>query len=106
MTHIQRLITNVSGVNQTNYYFDDKTTPSPVTQCTGDAVSYGSSGNYITGTTSGDIPSTDPHLGPASSLSGRDSIFYEPPAQANSVAQQHNSQVRNPLRYTASVFSG
>ena len=101
-THVQRSVTNVTGLSQTNYYFDDSTDPSPVTQCTGDAVSYGSSGSWINST----IPNTDPHVGAASSFQGRDSIFYEAPGQATSVAQKHNSQVRNPLMYTASLFRG
>ncbi len=102
VTHVERLLTNVSGLSPSNYYFDDKTTPSPVTQCTGDAVSYGSSGTYITSA----IPNTDPHNGSASSFQGRETIFYEAPAQATSVAQKHNNQVRNPLSYRASVFRG
>jgi hypothetical protein len=102
VTHVQRLLTDVTGLSQTNYYFDDSTDPSPVTQCTGDAVSYGSSGSWINST----IPNTDPHLGVAKSFEGRDSIYYEAPGQATSVAQNHNRQVRNPLTYTASLFRG
>ena len=102
VTHVPRTITNISGLSQTNYYFDDATDPSPVTQCTGDAVSYGSSGNYITGS----IPVTDPHLGNASSLQARDSMYYEAPAQPVSVAQKHNNQIRTPLTYSASAFRG
>jgi hypothetical protein len=102
VTHVQRLVTDVSGLSQTNYYFDDATDPSPVTQCTGDAVSYGSSGSWINSS----IPNTDPHNGVAKNLEGRDSIYYEAPGQATSVAQKHNSQVRIPLTYTASLFRG
>lgn len=102
VTHVERLITDISGLSATNYYFDDTTTPSPVMQCTGDAVSYGSSGTYVNSA----IPVTDPHIGNAKSFQGRETIFYEPPAQAISVAQKHNSQVRNPLSYSASVFRG
>jgi hypothetical protein len=102
ITHVERLVTNISGLSQTNYYLDDSTVPSPVTQCTGDDVSYGSSGNYVTS----NIPVTDPHLGAAKSLQARDSMYFEAPAQATSVAVRHNNQVRNPLTLTASLLRG
>jgi len=86
----------------TNYYYDEKTTPNPVTQCTGDAYSYGASGIWVNSS----IPNTDPHLGPASSFQGRDTIFYEAPAQPVAVAQKHNNQVRNALTFSATTFRG
>jgi hypothetical protein len=102
ITHVQRLITNVSDLSETNYYFDDSTVPSPVTQCTGDAVSYGSSGSYV----NSDIPQTDPHLGSAKSFQGRDSMFFEAPGRPNSLAVKHNDQVRHPLTFSASLLRG
>jgi hypothetical protein len=102
VTHIERTITNISGLSRTNYYLDDATDPNPVTQCTGDAYAYGSSGSYVTSP----IPVTDPHLGDAKSLQGRDSIFYEAPAQPVTLAQKHNNQIRHPLNYSVSVFRG
>ncbi len=48
--------TNVPGFSYTSYYLDD-TTP-PVTQCTGDAFAYGSSGVYVNMS----IPNTDPGI--------------------------------------------
>jgi hypothetical protein len=96
------LVTNVSGLSVTNYYYDEKTTPNPVTQCTGDAYSYGASGIWVNSS----IPNTDPHAGPASSFQGRDTIFYEAPAQPVAVAQKHNNQVRNALTFSATTFQG
>jgi hypothetical protein len=98
VTHVERLVTNVSGLSATNYYYDQAT--NPVTQCTGDAYSYGASGTWINSS----IPNTDPHLGTASSFQGRDSIFFEAPARSVSVAQQHSDQVRNPLTFSAALF--
>jgi hypothetical protein len=100
VTHVGRLVTNVSGLSVTNYYYDEKT--NPITQCTGDAYSYGASGVWV----NSGIPNTDPHLGPASSFQGRDTIFYEAPAQPVAVAQKHNDQVRNALTFSATAFTG
>ena len=102
LTHIERLTTNVSGLSKTNYYYDNKTTPNPVTQCTGDAYSYGSSGIWV----NSNIPNTDPHNGSASSFQGRDTMYFEPPAQAVSVAQKHSSQISNPLTFSATLYRG
>jgi hypothetical protein len=102
VTHVERLVTNISGLSGTNYYYDDNSTPNPVTQCTGDAYAYGSSGTWVNSS----IPNTDPHGGTASAFQGRDSMFYEAPNQPNSVAQKHSDQVRSPLTFSATLFRG
>jgi len=102
LTHVERLVTNVSGLSATNYYYDDNTTPNPVTQCTGDAYSYGSSGTWVNSS----IPNTDPHAGAASTFQGRESMFFEAPAQPGSVAQKHSDQVSSPLTFSATLFRG
>jgi hypothetical protein len=102
LTHVDRLITNISGLSRTNYYYDNATTPNPVTQCTGDQYAYGSSGTWVNSS----IPGTDPHQGYTDTFQGRDTLFFEAPGQAVSVAQNHNRQVRNPLTLAATLFNG
>ena len=101
VTHVERLVTNVNGLSRTNYYYDDATNPT-TTQCTGDAYSYGSSGAWVNSA----IPNTDPHGGAAKAFQGRETMYFEPPGQAVSVAQKHNSQVSNPLTFSASLYRG
>lgn len=95
LTHVHTLETTVSPITITNWYEDNDTTPT--TQCTGDAVALGASGLRITSS----IPSTDPHLGTAASLSATDSMFYESPGRSAADAALHASQVTNPLTVTA-----
>ena len=102
LTHVERLITNISGLSRTNYYYDNATTPNPVTQCTGDQYSYGASGTWVNSS----IPGTDPHQGYTNTFQGRDALFFEAPGQAVSVAQNHSRQVRNPLTLAATLFNG
>jgi hypothetical protein len=102
LTHVERLITNISGLNRTNYYYDNNATPNPVTQCTGDQFSYGASGIWVKNT----IPGTDPHLGYTNTFQGRDSMYFEAPGQPSSVAENHGNQSGNPLTFTATTFRG
>jgi hypothetical protein len=102
LTHVERLNTNISGLSKTNYYYDNATTPNPVTQCTGDQFSYGASGTWVTSSIAG----TDPHQGYTNFFQGRDSLFFEAPGQSVSVAQNHNRQIYNPLALTESLFKG
>jgi hypothetical protein len=101
LTHVERLVTSVSGLSKTNYYYDDATNPT-TTQCSGDAHSYGSSGIWIDSS----IPNTDPHYGPAVTFRGRDTMYFEPPARGVAVAQKHSSQVSNPLTLSATLYRG
>ncbi len=75
----------------TNYYLDDSTPP--VTQCTGDAFAYGSSGLSITST----LPNTDPGTGGTASLTGTRIMFFESPGQTASDAVARQNQVLSPL---------
>jgi hypothetical protein len=69
------LDTNIPGFTVTSYYSDDSTPP--VTQCTGDAFEYGTSGFWRNGS----IPNTDPALGAYYVLEGRRVIAYAAPGQ-------------------------
>ncbi|MDP9337140.1 MAG: hypothetical protein M3Q30_28020 [Actinomycetota bacterium] len=102
LTHVERVNANISGLSKTNYYYDNAKTPHPVTQCTGDQFSYGASGTWVTSSIAG----TDPHQGYTSFFQARDTLFFEAPGQPVSVAQNHNRQIYNPLKLTASQFNG
>ena len=102
LTHVNRLFTSISGITGTNYYADDSTVPNPVTQCTGDQYSYGSSGSWINTAIAG----TDPHLGYTDGFHGVETLFYEAPGQTVATAQNHNRQVSNPPKPTASAYTG
>jgi hypothetical protein len=75
----------------TNYYLDDSTPP--VTQCTGDAFAFGSSGLWITST----LPNTDPGTGGTASLTGTRVMFFESPGGTASDAIVRQNQVTSPL---------
>ncbi len=101
LTHVWQLATDLSPVPaKTNYYEDNAT--NPVTQCTGDAFSYGSSGTYITGA----ISNTDPHGAPASRFSATHTLFFESPGQSNASAQKHADQVLNPAQVASAPWTG
>ena len=92
VTHVWRVTTDISPPPaSTNYYYDQAT--SPITQCTGDPFSYGSSGSWITGA----IPNTDPHVGAAKNLAATQTLFYEPPGRSTTNAQTHATQTLNPM---------
>ncbi len=75
-----------------SYYLDDST-PS-VTQCTGDAFAYGSSGSYVTSA----IPNTDPRLGTAGTLTSTRDLFFDPPGARAATAKVHAEEAAAPLR--------
>ena len=102
LTHVERLVTNVSPLTTTNYYYDNKTVPNPVTQCTGDEYSYGSSGMRVTSA----LPGTDPHLGYTKTFQGRETLFFEAPGRPASTAQSHSGQADTPLTLAASRYTG
>ena len=101
VTHVDRLVTSIKGLGTTNYYYDDNTVPNPVTQCTGDQFSYGSSGSWVTSS----IPGTDPHLGAAQTLQRRETLFFEAPGRTASVAQNHSRQVARPVTVAATGYT-
>ncbi len=98
VTHVERLAVSFAGISRTNYYEDNAT--NPVTQCTGDADAYGSSGSWITS----NIPNTDPHLGSAQTLRARDTLYFEAPNRPNRKAQKHTDQIRHPLKLAATPY--
>jgi len=92
---IERLVTDIPGLTHSSYYSDDST-PS-VTQCTGDAYEYGTSGLWIKSA----LPNTDPQFGTYKSLSDVRIEYYLPPNQTNIAATDRLARVLNPLTATA-----
>lgn len=90
--------TNIDGFSHTSYYLDDSTPP--VTQCTGDAYAYGSSGLWVDQS----IPCTDPRYACTNSLEGGRIIYYEAPDLAVVEAEALSAGANAPLSYTASPF--
>ncbi len=76
----------------TSYYLDDSTPA--VTQCTGDAAAYGSSGSYITSA----IPNTDPRIGAAGTFTSTRDLFFDGPGAGAATAQSHVEAAIEPLR--------
>lgn len=98
--------TNWAGFNYTNYYLDSLSPP--VTQCTGDAFSYGSSGVYVNPSGSPAIPNTDP---PATDyLNSTRVMYFKAPygsgAAAVAAAQDLTAQASAPLTYTIAPWLG
>jgi hypothetical protein len=98
VTHVWRLVTNAPGITRTNHYEDNAT--NPTTQCTGDAFSYGASGQRITSS----IPNTDPHLGSAAKLQARETVYFEAPNTPNAAAQTHTDQILHPMTLAAAPY--
>ena len=72
-----------------------------MTQCTGDAYAYGTSGLWVTQS----IPSTDPALGATNHLVSRRIVYYGPPGQTVSNAALRYLQATTPLTATNSAFA-
>ena len=89
------LSTNIAGLTYTSYYLDDSTPD--VTQCTGDAFAYGSSGVRVNQT----IACTDPALGCTNYLHSTRVMYYEAPGLTVADAQAFNDQANTPLAYTS-----
>lgn len=106
LTHVWKLDTDIAGPITTNYYYDNATVPNPVKQCTGDAFAYGSSGTWITGSSTGPLPNTDPHNSVANRLEATHTLYYESPGQTNQSAQTHADQVLNPSLVSTSAWTG
>lgn len=94
------LETDIHPFSSTSYYTDSRT-PS-VTQCTGDAYAYGTSGLWVTQ----GIPNTDPSLGATNHLVARRIVYYGPPGQTASNAALRYRQATTPLTATNSAFAG
>lgn len=85
--------TNIPSFAYTSYYLDDSTPP--VTQCTGDAFAYGSSGLYI----NTNIPCTDPGGGATCPyfLNPVMTMYYRAPGTTVADAQGLNAEATAPL---------
>jgi hypothetical protein len=93
LTVINRLATNMPGVNVGSYYQDDLT---PTTQqCTGyaDAEAHGASGPTITNAGQ----NTDPTLGPAFDFTGTRVTYFSAPGGDAALATKRSAQVDAPL---------
>ncbi len=95
--------TDIPGFNYTSYYLDS-TTP-PVTQCTGDAYAYGSSGVWVMPPPGqANIPCTDPSAAVCTGANHLDStrvMYFEPPGETTGQAQTLSAQAEAPLTYSA-----
>ncbi len=85
--------TDVPSFSYTSYFLDDST---PITQCTGDAFAYGSSGVYVNMA----IPNTDPGIGAANYLNTVRTVYYEPPGLTIADAQSFSARANTPLSVT------
>jgi hypothetical protein len=90
-----------AAITLTSFYEDEA--PSPTTQCTGDADAWGSSGLWV----NSGIPNTDPTLTPpVYFLTGRRTIYYEPPGASVADAELRADFANNPLEATVVVDFG
>jgi len=90
--------TDIAGLAPSLYYLDDSMPP--VTQCTGDAFAYGSSGLWINQS----IPNTDPIFAGYSILQGDRILYYDVPGLSVSGAQKRHEWATNPLVHTANPW--
>lgn len=91
--------TNIPSFGYTSYYLDS--TAPPVTQCTGDAFAYGSSGVYVNQS----VPCTDPGLSCTTYLNTVRTMYYGPPGETVAAAQTLSAQATAPLTFTASAWT-
>jgi len=97
---VSSVLTDITPFSYTSYYSDDST-PS-VTQCTGDAFEYGTSGIWINQA----IPNTDPLRGAANHLTVTRIDYYDAPGQTVATAALRRQQALMPLQVAATDFSG
>jgi len=97
---ISSVLTDITPFTYTSYY-SDTTTPS-VTQCTGDAWEYGTSGIWITN----GIPGTDPLLGYANHLTAVRVDYYDAPGQTVATAALRGLQAVTPLQVSVATYQG
>jgi hypothetical protein len=98
LTMIGSTQTDFAVTNIQTYYLDDSTPP--VTQCTGDAFAYGSSGLWL----NQGIPNTDPANPPASTLTGTRIMYYDAPGLAVADAQLRRYWTLYPLTVSVSAW--
>ena len=92
------LVTGIQGLPLTSYY-SDNVLPT-VTQCTGDPWEYGASGLRV----NGEIPNTDPTVGPAQVLEAWRIIVYAAPGQDTAFAAARQAEAAHPLLTTAQPY--
>lgn len=80
-------------------YYSDNTTP-PVTQCTGDAFEYATSGLFV----NQDIPNTDPMQGEHNTLVSHRTVYYETPHQSLALAQQRTVEAQTPFNVSVEPY--
>lgn len=96
ITHL--IQTNIAPFTHASYYLDDAS-PS-VTQCTGDAFAFATSGIWINQA----IPNTDPQSQPHYQLSARRVVYYENPGQTVAMAELRSAQSQSPLTFSAVAY--
>lgn len=99
LTMVGSISTNFTPIGATSYFLDDST-PAPVTQCTGDAYSFGSSGTWFNGA----IPCTDPGSGCTSVLNATRTMYFGSPGATAASATALNNGVAQPLATTFSAW--
>lgn len=94
------VLTDITPFAYTSYYSDDST-PS-VSQCTGDAYEYGTSGPWINQA----IPNTDPSLGATNFLTFVRTDYYDAPGQSVATAEWRQLQANTPIQVATTNFHG
>lgn len=92
------LVTDIQGLPLASYYSDN--VHPTVTQCTGDPWEYGASGLRV----NGEIPNTDPAVGPAQVLETWRVIVYAAPDQDAAFAAARQAEATHPLVATAQPY--
>lgn len=92
---------DIPGFAATSYYYDYAATPVPVTQCTGDALAYGSSGPWVNQA----IPCTDPSpcVNP-NHLTTKRRLYYLPPSISAADAQAVYADASTPLVFAMGLW--
>jgi hypothetical protein len=96
MTHF--VDTDIAALSPTNYHLDNSTPP--VTQCTGDAFAYGSSGPWINQA----IPNTDPYAGVHYHLETMRVIAYAGPNRDAIFAVACAAEAASPVAFEAAPY--
>lgn len=96
---IRRLLTDVPSPGVTSYYLDDSTPP--VTQCTGDAFAYGSSGLWR----NSGIPNTDPAVSPFYVWELTKTLYFDAPGLDAADAADRSGHIDNPLVTALSAWN-
>ncbi len=96
LTIVNTIDTDIAGLTPQLYY-DDDSTPS-VTQCTGDAFAYGSSGTWFNQA----LPNTDSRNGAANRFTTTQTLYYGAPGGTAADAGAAANRAQAPLQVTTS----